>query len=55
MELVWREQGGPKVASPTQKGFGSKLIESALTRTQGRAQLHFEPDGLRCGVDVILE
>jgi CheY-like chemotaxis protein len=51
--LSWREAGGPPVKSPARKGFGSTLIERALAmETGGRAELHYNPDGVAC--DVIL-
>ena len=34
--MVWRESGGPAVATPARKGFGSTLIEKALQQEQGR-------------------
>ena len=32
LAFSWRETGGPKVQKPSQKGFGSRLIEEALGR-----------------------
>ena len=47
--LDWRETGGPPVAAPADRGFGSRLIEHAVPREMGgEAQLSFEPDGVRC-------
>jgi PAS domain S-box-containing protein len=54
LELVWREKGGPQVAAPVRKGFGSKLIESALGHSQGHADLQFNPDGVRCVIIIVL-
>lgn len=52
--LMWQESNGPPVQAPQRKGFGSTLIERALTGTQGKAKLRFEPQGLICTIDVIL-
>jgi len=54
VRLIWREQGGPAVAPPTRRGFGSTLIEKALRGTQGQAKLRYEPDGLVCEIDMRL-
>ncbi|MBT9370517.1 sensor histidine kinase [Rhizobium sp. CSW-27] len=48
LELVWREEGGPPVSPPTRKGFGSRLIAASLAPGGGAADLHFDPEGLRC-------
>jgi PAS domain S-box-containing protein len=51
MELVWRETGGPPVAAPGRRGFGSRLIERSLAaELGGRVALDFAPDGLVCTV-----
>lgn len=47
--LTWRELGGPKVAPPQSKGFGSRLIEqSIVVQLGGRARVDFAADGLVC-------
>lgn len=49
VEITWREQGGPPVATPTRLGFGSKYLQVGLTRELGgTVELHFEPAGLIC-------
>jgi len=53
IDLVWRETGGPPVLVPTQRGFGSALIERALAmETGGSARLRFLPGGLVCDVHL---
>jgi two-component sensor histidine kinase len=42
--LVWREHGGPRVAEPTSKGFGTKLVRMGLAGT-GSAEFGYPPDG----------
>ena len=44
LKLKWKEHDGPPVATPTSTGFGSRLLE----RSAMGAEVHFEPDGLRC-------
>jgi PAS domain S-box-containing protein len=44
--LEWQETGGPPVAAPLRKGFGSRLIQSGLAGT-GRSDVRFWTEGLR--------
>ncbi len=49
--IEWRESGGPPVAEPSRRGFGSRLIERALASDlQGQAKLDFRPEGLVCTI-----
>ncbi|HET6969757.1 MAG TPA: HWE histidine kinase domain-containing protein [Phenylobacterium sp.] len=49
VEIDWRERGGPPVAPPTRRGFGSRLLETGLAREfDGKVELSFEPEGVRC-------
>ena len=49
--LEWRERGGPKVAVPRRRGFGSRLIERGLAaELEGKVALRFEPEGLVCEI-----
>jgi two-component sensor histidine kinase len=53
--LIWAEQGGPPVAEPSKRGFGTKLIERSLARLlYGDARLQFEPSGVTCEFDFPL-
>jgi PAS domain S-box-containing protein len=56
LRISWIEQGGPSVAEPAQRGFGSKLIEgSVAAELGGTARLGFQPQGLRCEIVIPLE
>jgi len=56
LRIDWAEQGGPSVAAPTQRGFGSKLIEgSVAAELGGSARLAFAPEGLRCEILIPIE
>jgi two-component sensor histidine kinase/PAS domain-containing protein len=49
IDLTWREAGGPPVALPDKRGFGSKLLQQGLAREMnGSVTLEFEPEGLHC-------
>ena len=54
--LQWKETGVRLPASgPTRRGFGTELIERMLPYQLGaRTELAFEPDGLRCNIEVTL-
>ena len=55
MRLTWSEHGGPKVAPPSRRGFGSDLIERGLARQLGgTASLTFREDGLICNISAPL-
>ena len=46
--LDWSESGGPPVAQPTRRGFGSRIIDTALAQDfMGEAQLSYDPAGVR--------
>jgi PAS domain S-box-containing protein len=49
--LTWRESGGPAVAPPARKGFGSTLVELVLENVQ----LEYAPGGVVCVLDVPLD
>ena len=45
--LEWRESGGPPVAPPTRRGFGSRIIDTALAQDfMGEARLAYDPGGV---------
>ncbi|MHB0768813.1 HWE histidine kinase domain-containing protein [Bradyrhizobium sp. 5.13L] len=54
VHLSWRESGGPLVAPPSRRGFGSRLIEHASRDLAGRFRLEFDPAGVRCRISASL-
>ncbi len=51
--MRWEEQGGPPVVAPARRGFGSRLIESGLSRELGgEVRILFAPEGIVCLVDA---
>ena len=51
----WRERGGPRVASPQRKGFGSELLERTLAfDLKGKTSLSFNGSGLHCTIVIPL-
>jgi PAS domain S-box-containing protein len=55
LHLDWIERGGPPVAAPKRRGFGSRLIESSLRSLDGKATADYAPEGLRCSLDLPLD
>lgn len=55
LELSWVERGGPRIAEPTRRGFGTELIEGAISYELGdSAVLRFKPEGLACRIRIEL-
>ena len=51
LELIWSEEGGPKVVPPATRGFGTRMIERTLAAEfGGTVTLQFAPEGVRCTV-----
>jgi two-component sensor histidine kinase len=44
----WVESGGPAVAAPKKRSFGSNLIERSLDAFKGSAKIEFAPGGVVC-------
>jgi two-component sensor histidine kinase len=56
LKLSWTETGGPHVAAPVQRGFGSRLIErSARDQLGGDATVDFLPRGVVYTVNCSLD
>jgi two-component sensor histidine kinase len=56
LEIEWRERGGPTVAQPRRRGFGTRLITGGIARElAGSVELDFLAEGLRCRIDVPIE
>jgi two-component sensor histidine kinase len=56
LKLSWTETGGPHVAAPVQRGFGSRLIErSARDQLGGDATVDFLPGGVVYTVNCSLD
>src|SRR5262245_2651891 len=54
--LDWIERGGPRAAKPRLNGFGLTLVEREVSDgLGGKANIEFEPDGLRANFRVPLD
>ena len=55
LSLIWEETDGPTVQEPTQRGFGTRLIERSLAQDlDGDVRIEFAPTGVVCSVDAPL-
>jgi two-component sensor histidine kinase len=55
LQLDWEESGGPPVAPPTRKGFGSRLLEELVVRDlDGNTKLDYDISGVRCSITARL-
>ena len=56
LAMEWRESGGPAVAVPRRKGFGTRLINGGISHELGgTVHLDFDAAGLSCVMDVPLD
>ncbi len=46
LQVTWIESGGPAVAQPARRGFGSIVLERMAVSVDGQAKLVFLPEGL---------
>ena len=54
LHFVWQERGGPPVAEPSHKGFGTVLLEHAVAGIDSAPQIDFARDGLTYQTDTPL-
>jgi two-component sensor histidine kinase len=55
LEIVWSERGGPSVSPRERRGFGSMMLEQALSQQlQGNVELTFGAEGVTCVVSLRL-
>lgn len=56
LTMDWREIGGPPVAAPRRRGFGSRLIDRALaTELNGEVRLDYPADGVVFSLRAVLD
>jgi two-component sensor histidine kinase len=54
LRLIWSEKGGPAVATPTRRSFGTRMIGSLGQQLNGEVHLAYEPSGFIYTLDVPL-
>jgi two-component sensor histidine kinase len=55
LHLEWIETGGPRVAEPTRKSFGTRMMSSLGQQLRGKVELDYQPSGFVYRLDVSLE
>lgn len=54
--LHWREENGPHVDQASHTGFGTRLIDlTARGELGGKAELHYEPEGVQAVISIPLK
>ena len=55
LHVDWREEGGPAVAPPTRRGFGTRLVErSVANELGGHPSIAFSAAGVHCTMEIPL-
>jgi two-component sensor histidine kinase len=54
LKLTWTETGGPAVAPPTRRSFGTRMMGSLGQQLNGQVQLAYQPTGFVYTLDVPL-
>jgi signal transduction histidine kinase/CheY-like chemotaxis protein len=55
LRLEWLEKDGPPVASPSRRGFGTRLIERGLAQElDGETKIEYRPTGVWCEIKARL-
>ena len=52
LRLTWTERGGPAVAAPTRRSFGTRMIASLGQQLNGPVDLRYQPAGFVYVLDV---
>lgn len=53
LNLVWREEGGPRVIAPSRVGFGSRLIKTSVEQElHGAVSIAYADDGFSCVIQA---
>lgn len=56
LKIEWRESGGPHVAQPARRGFGSVFVEASIAADlQGTSRIAFEAEGVCCTIELPCE
>jgi two-component sensor histidine kinase/two-component SAPR family response regulator len=53
LTLHWIENGGPRIAEPSSRSFGLKVIAASIEQQLGgKASFDWDPKGLRCTISI---
>jgi two-component sensor histidine kinase len=54
LSITWNETGGPAVAAPAKKGFGSALVDTTIVRSGGAIESTWHQHGLSVRITIPL-
>jgi two-component sensor histidine kinase len=54
LRLTWTEKGGPPVAAPTRRSFGTRMMGSLGQQLNGHVDLAYKPTGFVYTLEVPL-
>jgi PAS domain S-box-containing protein len=54
LNLRWIELGGPTVAPPTHRGFGTHVMENIIGQLKGEVHFDWRDEGLACEITLLL-
>jgi PAS domain S-box-containing protein len=55
LSLRWTESGGPTIAPPTHRGFGTRIIENIIgDQPEGKVRFDWRAPGLTCEIALLL-
>lgn len=52
LRMSWAEMGGPKVQTPTRKGFGSRVINQMIGNHSGIVRFDWRAEGMICEISL---
>jgi len=53
LAIKWQEMGGPAVPAPHRTGYGTSVIRELVPfELDGKVELDFAPDGVRCRIEI---
>jgi PAS domain S-box-containing protein len=55
LSLHWNEAGGPAVTPPTNRGFGTRIIENIIGQLKGEVHFDWRGQGLACKIILPIE
>jgi PAS domain S-box-containing protein len=55
LSLRWIESGGPTIAAPTHRGFGTRIVENMVgSQLRGKVRFDWRAPGLTCEIALLL-
>lgn len=55
LQFSWSEEGGPPAEKPERTGFGTRLLKSLASQSNGEYACHYGESGMRCELTLPIE